>query len=348
MSMQSADQLRSEVRRALAPDLAVTLRAPEARDEAALRHAQEVFSVEGFDFALATALQEPGGSFRDALVEYGTQARGTELPPGQVRADFLLAESGGQLVGRTSIRYELTDSLRRMGGHVGYAVLPEHRRHGYATAILRASLERLAKNGTDSALVTCSPDNAGSVGAILACGGVLENELEGKQRYWIALDGPVLRPLTDADQRVVWRALAAAMAWREGAVASEEELLSPEISHYARDIGREGDAGVVCFDRGWPVGAAWFRLLPPEDPGYGFVAPGVPELTMAVLSSRRGTGLGRLLLTGAMDAAREAGYERVSLSVEDGNHAARSLYEEAGFERVGRVGGSDTLAFTLS
>jgi hypothetical protein len=31
-----------------------------------------------------------------------------------------------------------------------------------------------------------------------------------------------------------------------------------------------------------PVGAAWVRNLPASDPGYGFVAPGIPELVIAI------------------------------------------------------------------
>jgi ribosomal protein S18 acetylase RimI-like enzyme len=37
----------------------------------------------------------------------------------------------------------------------------------------------------------------------------------------------------------------------------------------------------------------------------------------------------------------------VSLSVEDGNAAARALYEHYGFRVVGRTGGSDTMLRVL-
>lgn len=46
----------------------------------------------------------------------------------------------------------------------------------------------------------------------------------------------------------------------------------------------------------------------------------------------RGQGLGRALLHQALDFCRQQGYDRVSLSTFEGLHAARHLYETAGFE----------------
>jgi predicted acetyltransferase len=39
--------------------------------------------------------------------------------------------------------------------------------------------------GIDPALVTCDVDNEGSRRVIEACGGVLENEHNGKLRWWV-------------------------------------------------------------------------------------------------------------------------------------------------------------------
>ena len=61
-------------------------------------------------------------------------------------------------------------------------------------------------------------------------------------------------------------------------------------------FGRPGDAAVVAVDRagGARVGAAWYRLMTEEEPGYGFVAPGVPELSIGVAGHFRGHGVGGL------------------------------------------------------
>jgi predicted acetyltransferase len=82
--------------------------------------------------------------------------------------------------------------LERVGGHIGCVVVPEHRRCGYATAILRLSLQ-IARDKLciQRVLVTCDDDNIGSIRTIEKNGGILENVINGpqvkkpKRRYWI-------------------------------------------------------------------------------------------------------------------------------------------------------------------
>lgn len=124
-----------------------------------------------------------------------------------------------------------------------------------------------------------------------------------------------------------------------------EPLADPAVAHYIDRWGRPGDHGLVAWSDGEPVGAAWTRLFEAEDPGYGFVAPDVPELTVAVREGLRGRGLGRALVMGAVDQAGAAGASRVSLSVADSvNPRAHALYRALGFTEVGRdPGGSLTM-----
>lgn len=56
--------------------------------------------------------------------------QGVNLPPGHVPSTFLFGFEGDRIVGRVSIRHVLNDFLLRVGGHIGYAVLPEFRRRG--------------------------------------------------------------------------------------------------------------------------------------------------------------------------------------------------------------------------
>ena len=118
------------------------------------------------------------------------------------------------------------------------------------------------------------------------------------------------------------------------------------VSRYVRGWGRPGDAAVIALVGGFPVGAAWFRVFPPAEPGYGFVDESTPELAIAVVPSKRGHGIGDELLQALIAKAKEAGYERLSLSVEPGN-PARKLYERHGFEVVDEGDAAWTMVASL-
>src|SRR5256885_15068381 len=89
------------------------------------------------------------------------------------------------------------------------------------------------------------------------------------------------------------------------------------VARSANNWGRPGDAGLVAWEAG-PIGAAWYRLFPASAPGFGFVDEETPELTIAVVPSRRGGGLGGQLLTAPLARARQQGHKGVSPSAEPG------------------------------
>lgn len=57
---------------------------------------------------------------------------------------------------------------------------------------------------------------------------------------------------------------------------------------------------------------------------------------LAVVSDRRGEGLGRALLDHVLDDARGRGVEKLFLEVRESNEVALRLYRAAGFEEIGR------------
>ncbi len=164
----------------------LVLRAPTMGDEEQVRAGHAELTAESFPY-----LFHPELSWGEQLDRIDREARGVDLPPGRVRAEYLVAQVGTDLVGRVSLRHSLTPLLLEIGGHVGYAVRPAFRGRGYATAMLRQSLHLLAALSVTEVLVTCDDDNVASVRVIERCGGVLQDirrladEAPPIRRYWI-------------------------------------------------------------------------------------------------------------------------------------------------------------------
>ena len=80
------------------------------------------------------------------------------------------------------------------------------------------------------------------------------------------------------------------------------------------------------------------------EPGFGFVDAETPELTIAVVPSRRGRGAGRELLEALLGHARYEGYHAVSLSAASDQ---TPYYERFGFETVARADHAVTMLARL-
>src|SRR5215469_32120 len=117
---------------------------------------------------------------------YVARCRRTRQMWGVPTNDFWFV-SGPVYYGAVTIRRQLTPQLRREGGHVGYIVMPAHRRRGHATAMLGGARAICRVWGMTDLLLTCSEDNTGSRRVIEANGGVLETVTDGTRRYWIQL-----------------------------------------------------------------------------------------------------------------------------------------------------------------
>jgi ribosomal protein S18 acetylase RimI-like enzyme len=122
--------------------------------------------------------------------------------------------------------------------------------------------------------------------------------------------------------------LAHAYGWRVNQLNAEIPL-----ARYVDNWGRPGDLAVIAHETGNRVGAAWLRVFRQSEPGYGFVDENTPELSIAVVPSRRRHGLGQELMDALLAAARGAGHGAVSLSVE-ADSAAVGFYERNGFTHV--------------
>ncbi len=122
-------------------------------------------------------------------------ARGEGIPEGFVpHSTYWLVRDGSEVIGVSNLRHRLTKALRFEGGHIGYGVRPTARRCGYATEILRHTLERARAMGMSEAWITCAKTNEASARTILRNEGVLDSEeyipTQGEvfQRYRISLE----------------------------------------------------------------------------------------------------------------------------------------------------------------
>jgi ribosomal protein S18 acetylase RimI-like enzyme len=131
--------------------------------------------------------------------------------------------------------------------------------------------------------------------------------------------------------------------WRVDRVSETGE---PPVRRYVERWGRPGDTALIAIQDFQKVGAAWYRLFTEANAGYGYVDEETPELSIAIVPSRRGSGLGSELLDALLDRARADGYAAISLSVEEGSPAV-GLYERHGFERVGDDDGGVTMRAAL-
>jgi GNAT superfamily N-acetyltransferase len=158
----------------------------------------------------------------------------------------------------------------------------------------------------------------------------------------------VLRGAEAADAPFLADMLVEAMNWDPDRVRPKVQLLAdPHVNRYLKGWKRPSDEGMLALDANQvPIGACWYRVLPRSAPGYGFVASGVPELTLGVRPLWRAQGVGRALLRAVCALAAQRGHQRIGLSVERANFAHR-LYVSEGFTTLSSGERSDTMVRTL-
>lgn len=125
---------------------------------------------------------------------YVSKLRRYEFVPHEnfVKGVTFWAILNGDVVGRLGLRLELTEDLKKFGGHIGYIVKPSFRRKGIASKMLDLALQTEYAKNIGKLLLTCDLDNEASEKTILKNGGVFHDvvELENrsdKKRFWISL-----------------------------------------------------------------------------------------------------------------------------------------------------------------
>src|SRR4029079_4983419 len=147
----------------------------------------------------------------------------------------------------------------------------------------------------------------------------------------------MLPPVDQMDMRFLRDMLRHAYHWRMG----DPDL---PVYRYVKNWGRRGDAGVGASVRPNGYGAAVHPRFPVSAPGFGFVDEETPELTIAVVPSKRGHGTGAELLEALLAQARTDGFSRIRLSSEPGQ---TGFYEKHGFKELRREDGTVTMVAEL-
>jgi len=143
-----------------------------------------------------------------------------------------------------------------------------------------------------------------------------------------------IRDATAFDSAFLTDMAIEAFSWRPGVkrMSMARFQNDTELARYTRGWPRVGDCGFIA-ESAAPVGAAWYRLYPSTEPGFGYLAQDIPELSVAIRRDWRHRGIGRRLLKLLIDAAAKADYCGISLSVEKENPAL-ALYLSLGFSPV--------------
>jgi predicted acetyltransferase len=136
------------------------------------------FGNEGFDV--------PYSHFQSYLQRRMDMKRGFELPDGRVPMTTYWLYSGQKPVALCKLRHRLTDSLRRVGGHIGYCVRPSERGKGFGNAVLALVLVAAGEKGLHEILITCNQGNVPSRRVVERNGGILDRIESGLCYYWIS------------------------------------------------------------------------------------------------------------------------------------------------------------------
>jgi ribosomal protein S18 acetylase RimI-like enzyme len=149
----------------------------------------------------------------------------------------------------------------------------------------------------------------------------------------------VIRPLTAADEPILWEMLYQALHTSEGA-PPRDIVRQPQFAQHAEGWGRAGDTGFVAYDakqKDELLGAVWLRLRTGDERDE---TKATPELAFAVKPGLRRRGIGAALLTQLVKATPQQ--STISISAPANNPAVR-LYERFGFKVVEQSEGALTM-----
>jgi predicted acetyltransferase len=107
--------------------------------------------------------------------------KGINLKPGYVPGTYFLLWEDDHIVGCFNVRHYLNSFLEQGAGHIGYYILPQYRRRGFAKLGLSLALKEIVKlddfdKERGEVYLSCAKDNIGSLKTMLANNGYIHHE----------------------------------------------------------------------------------------------------------------------------------------------------------------------------
>lgn len=274
---------------------------------------------------------------------------GKNLPEGYVPATTLWLVDGDRFIGRVSVRHELNQNLKKLGGHIGYWIRPSERGKGYGKQTMPLAVKEARRLGLRKVLLTCDEDNEASRKLIERAGGVFENKVSQeskdvpKLRYWIDLapnseETPELKGTTfrlrpikesDIDERLQLGKDPEAHRMY-GGIPSEFEEWTPDSQRAWFDKEKNNPLYWVIEHNGKYGGIIQIHKRDPID----------KKSTVALViddTRLRGKGIGSEAIRLVTDwAFREGGFTTLRARVLDFNPASIRAFEKAGYREYTR------------
>ncbi len=122
--------------------------------------------------------------YKKWLVERDSWSRGENLPDGYVKQWMYWLKVNGIPVGVGKIREKTTESSKKWGGNIGFAIDSLYRGKGYGTVLFNQLLIQAKKKNIKEIYSTVKTYNASSNAVHIKCGGTIVNQ-EGDTCYYV-------------------------------------------------------------------------------------------------------------------------------------------------------------------
>lgn len=254
--------------------------------------------------------------FHNVIGRWIDISRGIGLEPGFVPQTLYWLYIDGRAVGIAKLRHYLTDSLRAVGGHIGYCIRPSERGKGYGNILLCETLKKAAEINIPRALLICDEGNTASGRVIENNGGVPERTDNGMCYYWIQLDiDSGIREIHPDDYEEMFE------LWKNtpGMGISEADSKIKMHQFLLNNLGLS-----FCFKEGNRIVAT---SLCGHDYRRGYI------YHTAVLPEYRGRGIARMLVRKNLEQLKTAGIEKCHLFVLGNNELGKSFWHSTGWTR---------------